>query len=635
MAAIEPACFVIAALWLALRLAVERDRRALVQRLLIVAMASWAGEESCIRLYGFYTYASHWQARVLDVPLAVVCIWPIVVQSALDLTRAVPAPKRALVAAGLVTVDASLIEPISTRIGLWTWFEAGPFSVPVVGVLGWGFFALGVALVIERRPWWALLVGPVITHLCLQATWWGAARWLPAGEGELPFVALAALGSCAVAALLWRRPPPVAARDVWLRAPAAGFFFALLALFARDDGWLVAWALAFAPPWLVLLARRPPAAKPVIEAQGSGHLLALACAAAVGVGVLVGALVHNRDVDIGEPSGDAVAIDEPVGDDERTLVLVGDVMLARGVAARAEREGAPFLWFFEPTRALIAGADVAFANLESPISGRGQRSLNPIAFNAPPAAAAGLAEAGFDVVSLANNHALDYGPVALDDTRALLAERGVRALGVGRFDEPQAPVIVDARGVTVGFLGYCDPRGRGSCPFVDGALVDKPYRALRRTVERDVRALRARVDVVVVSLHWGVERRHAPSARQVALARHLVDLGVDVVAGHHPHVQQPAERYGRGLILYSMGNFVFDQRTDPAYTQSRLYRVVVGKGGVRRAAWLPLEERVRQWQPHPTAASLRAVTTAPSGPSAPAAPSPSSPASAPAAPPPP
>ncbi|MCC7075221.1 MAG: carotenoid biosynthesis protein [Deltaproteobacteria bacterium] len=256
MAAIEPACFAIAALWLALRLVAERDRRGLVLRLLVVAAASWMGEESCIRLYGFYGYAKLWQLRLLDVPLAVVCIWPIVVQSALDLTRAVRTPRRALVAAALVTVDASLIEPISTRIGLWTWFHAGPFSVPVVGVLGWGCFALGVALVIERRPLWALVVAPAVTHLCLLAAWWGALRWLPPGEGELPWIALAALGSCAAAVLLWRRPPPVLVRDVWLRAPAAGFFFALLALFARDDLLLVAWALAFAPPWLVLLARR-------------------------------------------------------------------------------------------------------------------------------------------------------------------------------------------------------------------------------------------------------------------------------------------------------------------------------------------------------------------------------------------
>ena len=160
MLGIELSCFFIAAIWLGARLWGEPDRRGLVQRLLIVAAASWLGEESCIRLYGFYGYASGWWLRLVDVPLAVVCIWPIVVQSALDLTRALPAPGRALVAAGLVVVDASLIEPISTTIGLWSWLEAGPFSVPVIGVLGWGCFALGVALVIERRPWWALLVGP-------------------------------------------------------------------------------------------------------------------------------------------------------------------------------------------------------------------------------------------------------------------------------------------------------------------------------------------------------------------------------------------------------------------------------------------------------------------------------------------
>lgn len=611
MLGVELSCFAIAAIWLGARLWAEPDRQGLLLRLLIVAVASWMGEQSCILLYGFYGYASGWWLRVLDVPLAVVCIWPIVVQSALDLTRAVTAPRRALFAALLVVVDASLIEPISTTIGLWTWLEEGPFSVPVIGVVGWGCFAFGVALVIERRPWWALLVGPAVTHLCLLALWWGALRWLPPGEDQRPFVVVAAVGSLAVARRLWLRPPPVERRAVVLRAPAAAFFFLLLALFARDDVWLVAYALAFAPPWLVLLLlrRRADDARSIEAARGGGHALVLGAVVVIAVAAMALARWHQRTVAMPEPPGTSVAIDEPLGDDERSLVLVGDVMLGRGVAAKAEREHRPFSWFFEDTRAVIAGADLAFANLESPISGRGRRRIGPLAFNAPRHAAEGVAAAGFDVVSLANNHSLDYGALALDDTRALLAPLGVRTVGVGPIDAPQTPVLLDARGVKVGVLAYCDPRSEGGCPYLDGGAIDRPYRALARTLERDVRALRPQVDVVVVSLHWGIEEHVQPSARQVALAHRLIDLGVDVVAGHHPHVQQPAERYGRGLILYSMGNFVFDQFTNPAFLESRIYRVVVGKDGVRRAAWLPAAYRKRQWRPAPSAPAMVEVMT--------------------------
>ncbi len=609
---IELACLAIVVLWLALRMRAEPERRALLARLSCMAAASWIGEESCIRLYGFYSYASAWHARLLDVPLAIVCIWPIVVQSALDLTRGMSGKRRALWVAALVVVDASLIEPIATAAGLWTWFDPGPFSVPIVGVLGWGFFALGVAAVIERRAWLALLAGPATAHVLLLAAWWGALRWLPPGEDARPLVAVALLGSSVAAVRLVRRPPRVERRSVMLRAPAAGFFFVLLALFARDDGWLVGYALAFAPPWLVLLLVRAPASRgeePLrrVPMHGRRRLALMTVGlTSVVVTALTGGYT-NRTISFVEPPARTVAIDEPLADDERTLVLVGDVMLGRGVAAYAAEHGQQFSWFFDATKHLTATADVAFANLEAPISGRGSRRPGPLAFNAPAEAALGLTAAGFDVVSLANNHALDYGPVALADTRDNVERAGAHAVGVGPFDVPQTPVIVDARGVTIGFLGYCDPRSAGGCPILDGQLADKPYRALRRTLERDVRALRPRVDVLVVSLHWGIEERTQPSARQVELAHWLVELGVDVVAGHHPHVQQPAERYRRGVILYSMGNFVFDQHSLSAFMDSRIYRIVVTKEGVRRAAWLPTHYQKKEWQPRPVDDRLREI----------------------------
>lgn len=621
MAGIELSCVGILSLWLLLRFARERQRAALAMRLLCVAGAAWLGEESCIRLYGFYCYAVGWHAWLLDVPLAIICIWPVVIQSALDLSRAATGWRRAALAAGLVVVDAGLIEPIATASHLWTWLEPGPFSVPILGVLGWGFFTLGVALVVERRAWLALLVGPALTHLLLLASWWGAFRWLPATEDPRLFVAAALLGSLAVALRLWRRPPAVARRDVLLRAPAAAFFFVLLALFAREHGWLVAWALSFAPPWLVLLASvrraQPSTATAASTAAASTAAMAAvrrirrAALAPIAVAVLVlgtwSALGERALVPLVAPAVREVAIDEPLADDERSLVLVGDVMLGRGVAGRAERERIPFATFFDDTRPLLVGADLAFANLEAPLSERGKEKPLPIAFRAPPEAALGLVSAGIDVVSLANNHALDFGPVALDDTGAHLRAQGIEAVGVGRAEEAQTPIILDARGVTVGFLAYCDPRSAGGCSFLDGPHPDKPYRALRATLERDVRALRPRVDLLVVSMHWGIEEHTEANARQVELGHWLIDLGVDVVAGHHPHAQQPVERYGRGVIFYSMGNFVFDQHSLPQFLESRLHRVVFGKDGVRRVAWLPLRYEKRRWQPRPVAERMVAV----------------------------
>jgi len=287
--------------------------------------------------------------------------------------------------------------------------------------------------------------------------------------------------------------------------------------------------------------------------------------------------------------------------DEREIVLAGDVMLARDVADSLRRRSRRFSYPFDAVREVIARADIAFANLESQISGRGQPvSPTKIAFNAPPEAADGLRASGLDVVSVANNHTLDFGPVALADSEALLAKAGLLSLGLSTNDAPQEPVVVDARGVSVGFLGYCDPRRPSTCHSVFRQFARGPARSTDDALARDIAALRPRVDVLVVSLHWGTEKRLEPAANQRALAHHIIDLGADIVAGHHPHVQQEPEIYKRGVILYSMGNFVFDSDSSDELRDSRLYRIVVATDGVRALSYLPLEIARGDWQPRPT-----------------------------------
>lgn len=266
---LQLACFAIVALWLALRLRFESDRRAFLVRLACVSLAAWACEDVCIRAFGFYFYEPLWLGFVDRVPLAIVCIWPVVVMSALDgarafLPRAAPW-QRALLVLVLVTTDASLIEPIAVEAGLWTWTVPGPFDVPIIGILGWGFFAFGAAWAIEDgartgRSRGALVVTTLLAGLSstltlLLATWWLALRWLPRGEDELPFVVGAWTLSIALTAWVVVKRVTAVRRDLLLRVPAASFFFVLLALFARDDLALVAYALAFAPPYLALTAR--------------------------------------------------------------------------------------------------------------------------------------------------------------------------------------------------------------------------------------------------------------------------------------------------------------------------------------------------------------------------------------------
>lgn len=288
-------------------------------------------------------------------------------------------------------------------------------------------------------------------------------------------------------------------------------------------------------------------------------------------------------------------------DAERELVFVGDIMLSRNVAKSLSQTGRTPADLFDHTREWIAGADFAVGNLECPISvGTEPIPGKKYVFNADPRAVSALEGAGFDLVSLANNHTLDHGPEALRQTESLLDDSTIDHVGLSTEGAPQTPHIVDLDGIRVGTLAYCDPKGPTSCARKFDAVARGPAKLTYDRVRADLVALRDRVDIIVVQLHWGTEYKLHPGGRQRQLTKFLVRHGADIVAGHHPHVQQDAQWVDGALAIYSMGNFVFDQR-QPNTQESRLYRVVVGREGVRRASFLPLYLPHDDWAPTPDA----------------------------------
>lgn len=291
---------------------------------------------------------------------------------------------------------------------------------------------------------------------------------------------------------------------------------------------------------------------------------------------------------------------ESPADGEVSLALTGDVMFSRGVgkAVRSLGKG-DFAFPFAFTKSYIEEADIAFANLETPVSERGEKINKKHVFRSHPDSLKGLLDAGFDVVSVANNHILDFGEVAAEDTVRLLAEAGIRSGGLVRGQASQEPVIVNVRGVRVGFLFYCDPQETFACAREFAEFSLRPAEATPEVLKRDIMALDSDVDVLVVSLHWGIEHKAEPHEHMERLGRFVIDLGADLVAGHHPHMQHRAERYKEGLILYSMGNFVFDQWSRPGSRSGRIYRVIVGKDGVKQVVFVPLEILLKRWQPVP------------------------------------
>jgi poly-gamma-glutamate capsule biosynthesis protein CapA/YwtB (metallophosphatase superfamily) len=218
------------------------------------------------------------------------------------------------------------------------------------------------------------------------------------------------------------------------------------------------------------------------------------------------------------------------------LLFVGDIMLSRAVGARMQATndwGYPFRKIADTLRA----ADLAIGNLECPVSEGGKNQYHLYSFRADPKTPAGLNEAGFGVVSLANNHMYDWGAPALLDTVRRVREAGVRTVGAGQNDlEAHYPLVVDLAGVRLAFLAYVDvePKNAAAGPDRPGVAWLDAERVLA-----DIRFARSLADVLVVLPHWGIEYAKLPSRSQVALAHQMIDAGADLVIGGHPHVIQP------------------------------------------------------------------------------------------------
>lgn len=204
---------------------------------------------------------------------------------------------------------------------------------------------------------------------------------------------------------------------------------------------------------------------------------------------------------------------------------------------------------------LLQTADVAFANLECPLSTRGRPTKVDQYYRAAPRYARHLSESGIDVVSLANNHAFDFGEVAFDDTRRALRRYGVQFCGAGRdLAAARAPAIVSRHEASVAFLAYAivaDPASFADAEFSGIA----PFSTELAT--EDIRSARRRVDRVVVSIHWGAEGEAVPRQSMRRAAHSLIRAGADVVAGHHPHRFGSIEVIDGRPVFYSLGNIVF------------------------------------------------------------------------------
>lgn len=281
---------------------------------------------------------------------------------------------------------------------------------------------------------------------------------------------------------------------------------------------------------------------------------------------------------------------------ELTLSAVGDIMLAGSARRTLEHRGYSFP--FEATSAILKGSHIAVGNLEAPITSRGSEFTGKrFRFRSPPEAAQALRNAGFSVLTLANNHILDYGPTGLQDTLDHLEKNSIRHSGVGKdLADAAKPAFVETAGGRVAFLSY-------SLTYPSEFFAGKerygtaPGHSSR--IGNDIRKAARQADYVVVSFHWGRELESTPRPYQVNSARRAIDAGADIVLGHHPHVLQGIERYRNGLIFYSLGNFAFGSLSGKS-DRSIIARISLN-GGVKEAEIIPLNvlNREVRFQPVP------------------------------------
>jgi poly-gamma-glutamate synthesis protein (capsule biosynthesis protein) len=267
------------------------------------------------------------------------------------------------------------------------------------------------------------------------------------------------------------------------------------------------------------------------------------------------------------------------------LILGGDVMLSRHVGRVAHSRQDPAF----PLRDLapvLQAADIAFVNLESPFSDRGPVVERGMIFKAEPDMIAALEVAGVDVVSTANNHARDQGSHGVEFTLDWLEQHGIAAAGTGKTAQAaHAGAVIERNGMRFGFLAYAFDQSNGNHADTDDRVAVMDPDGLRQ----DMSAMAARADVIIVSMHAGTEYAGKPNVQQTAVAQTAIDLGARVVVGHHPHVTQPWEHRGQGVVFYSLGNLVFDQFQRADTQHGALAEVVFEGPRLVRAGLLPVD----------------------------------------------
>jgi len=267
-----------------------------------------------------------------------------------------------------------------------------------------------------------------------------------------------------------------------------------------------------------------------------------------------------------------------------TLAAVGDVFFARGVDARIQEFGTEYPFAFLGDE--ISKYDISFCNLECALSDRGEARVKRFLFRADRSSASILSDSGFDVICLANNHSLDYGPEALLDTVDAITDAGLVEVGTqisGQNDSGAVFIVKNA--LKIGILAFSDFDN-----FEEETPPGFPYvmRANHETIPDQVSGTKQNCDVLIVSMHWGIDFVDFPTERQEYLAWLCAANGADLILGHHPHVLQDVKYTGDVPVVYSMGGFLWDA-TSRGSDKSAIYIFELSKDHAELIDLVPIK----------------------------------------------